>query len=552
MAFGLSGFASATFGGHGQDNYEFSANELATGAVSLPLGSFSEGNILGCEPITTQDVSIGNAGFNQDQVIAGSGIALGSPLVPSALMQEDETLSAPNLQSQAVDLGSDRLFQDHKIAGLDVSGFGFEVPSATMQEDETFSASELTSSAHENDAAFMVYIADLLSGELASGAIQIDTADITEDNKLSGVNINLGNPDVSIASMFEDETFDAIAFTSDRPVLGYSTIVQDEKFESVVLVTGAVSVPIVTMQEDETFSTGNINLGSVDLSLTPISQNHVISANGLEATASVPDATMQEDETLGGVGINAGAVNTPQTPINQDHKVSGQDVITSQVSVPSTFMFEDETFDAAALNAQQPINGDPAINQDHKLMDLVGDDDVNDWATGNVVIDAPFFNQGQTLAAEQITASSSVGVPELVHNIVLSSANINTGPSSVSQATMSEEETLGAGELVTGQVDIAEINPNITYDFYAPVLEVQDSIEIGEPTFNQGQTLSAFGITGSSHILPIILYDAALGRLVNYKESSVGSADIVAANANAVELTISASNKATLYRQNGS
>ena len=107
---------------------------------------------------------------------------------------------------------------------------------------------------------------------------------------------------------------------------------------------------------------------------------------------------------------------------------------------------------------------------------------------------------------------------------------------------MFEEETFNADELVSGDVSIASIA--ITQDHKVETT----AISLGSPSVPNLQLVQTHGFTTSNTItgaptIPILLYDAALGRIVDEADSSVGQAELETSAPNSATVSLTGANK---------
>jgi len=100
---------------------------------------------------------------------------------------------------------------------------------------------------------------------------------------------------------------------------------------------------------------------------------------------------------------------------------------------------------------------------------------------------------------------------------------------------MSEEETFTTGELISGQPDLGS----------APVVQDQaliaDGILSGSPDiaqcpFTENNVLVANPITTGSPTIPTLIYDAALGRIIDIDQDSASRAELSVTGPNKVEI----------------
>ena len=116
------------------------------------------------------------------------------------------------------------------------------------------------------------------------------------------------------------------------------------------------------------------------------------------------------------------------------------------------------------------------------------------------------------------------------------------GTPSVPSVSMSEEETFNSGELVTGDPSVASAAITQGHDF------ASGAIDAGAPLVPdffliQGHVLATANITSAAPTVPTLVYNAALGRVVDESVSSIGTAELETDATNTATLSLTGPNK---------
>ena len=541
MSFGGSAFSNLTFGGHGIIAYELGATAITTAAPTVPAVALGRIINTASEEIATGSPDNGSPTIVQDENLTAPELATQAPIIDQANGGENERFFANELVTTPV-LGTSPIVQQQVIAIGNLDSGAVSVPDIAMSEGEQFGGASITTAAPTVPTTALVHNIVLASSDIDTAASVIPSTAIQQVEVLNTADLTTGGIDFGVIPLIQEHAILGRTFDTPRPIFLNTTFNQNQTLNAVAITTAAFDHPSsISMSEEETFSTTNIDTSSPLNGATLINQKHIFVSSLFETNPPMgarPDdgepsvARMISDAKLSSSDFNNHpAFVVDQAPFTEDNVLSTPSISTGLSSIPSASMFENEQFTAADITTGSPTNSITPVGQDHVIPNQ---DNLN---TGSSSLGTSGFNQGQTLDGQDLDSQNHIlGQPLFAYNYVLGAANIDCAPVSVPAATMQENESFIATPITTGQPVVDAPSSVINYNFSTPETRTGNPSVLNTAIVINHVIIAQSLVTGNPDI-PILIYNAALGRVADFESNAIGLAVLTIQTANEVVLT---------------
>ena len=152
---------------------------------------------------------------------------------------------------------------------------------------------------------------------------------LVNDNFIDVGAFSTGSPVVNSTAITQVHVATVLDITTGLPIVASNSLTQDHNLVPLSVTSGSLSIPSLALVQDHNLVPLSVTSGSLSIPSLALVQDHKLASDGITLVApEVSPATMVEEEVALATPILTGVVEVSDTPLSQNHILSANNIRT--------------------------------------------------------------------------------------------------------------------------------------------------------------------------------------------------------------------------------